>query len=78
LVRIVKTTICGIDLHILKGNLPSCAPERILGHERVGIVEKIGGRVTAFHPGDHAAGAACVLIARPVAGSWGTRSMAPF
>jgi alcohol dehydrogenase len=36
IVKIVKTTICGTDLHILKGNLPSCAPGRILGHEGVG------------------------------------------
>lgn len=53
MVRVVKTTICGTDLHILKGDVPSCAAGRILGHEGVGIVEKIGGGVTAFHPGDH-------------------------
>ncbi|MDN6888162.1 alcohol dehydrogenase catalytic domain-containing protein, partial [Variovorax sp. CAN2819] len=32
-VRILKTTICGTDLHILKGDVPSCTPGRILGHE---------------------------------------------
>jgi len=53
LVRIVKTTICGTDLHILKGDVPTCAPGRILGHEGVGIVKKVGAGVTAFHPGDH-------------------------
>jgi len=52
LVKIVKTTICGTDLHILKGDVPTCAPGRILGHEGVGIVEKIGAGVTVFHPGD--------------------------
>lgn len=52
-VKITKTTICGTDLHILKGDVPTCAPGRILGHEGVGIVEKVGGGVTAFHPGDH-------------------------
>jgi alcohol dehydrogenase len=36
IVRITKTTICGTDLHILKGDVPSCAPGRILGHEGVG------------------------------------------
>ena len=32
--------------------MPTCAPGRILGHEGVGVVEKVGGAVTAFHPGD--------------------------
>lgn len=53
IVRITKTTICGTDLHILKGDVPSCAPGRILGHEGVGIVDSIGTGVTAFAPGDH-------------------------
>lgn len=52
-VRMTKTTICGTDLHILKGDVPSCAPGRILGHEGVGIVDSIGTGVTAFAPGDH-------------------------
>ena len=52
IVKIVKTTICGTDLHILKGDVPTCAPGRILGHEGVGIVDKVGSGVTAFHPGD--------------------------
>jgi alcohol dehydrogenase len=37
IVKIVKTTICGTDLHILKGDVPTCAPGRILGHEGVGL-----------------------------------------
>ena len=52
IVRITKTTICGTDLHILKGDVPTCAPGRILGHEGVGVVEKIGPGVTRFKPGD--------------------------
>ena len=52
IVRIVKTTICGTDLHILKGDVPTCAPGRILGHEGVGIIEKTGPGVTTFHQGD--------------------------
>jgi len=52
IVRIVKTTICGTDLHILKGDVPSCMPGRILGHEGVGIVEKVGAAVGSFRPGD--------------------------
>ena len=52
IVRMTKTTICGTDLHILKGDVPSCQPGRILGHEGVGIVEQTGTAVTAFKPGD--------------------------
>ncbi|WP_421912494.1 zinc-dependent alcohol dehydrogenase family protein [Mesorhizobium sp.] len=52
IVKITKTTICGTDLHILKGDLPSCQPGRILGHEGVGIVDSVGPAVTAFKPGD--------------------------
>src|SRR3984957_10587757 len=52
IVRVTKTTICGTDLHILKGDVPSCQPGRILGHEGVGVIEKAGSGVTAFKPGD--------------------------
>ena len=52
IVKIVKTTICGTDLHILKGDVATCAPGRILGHEGVGIIDSIGAGVTAFKPGD--------------------------
>src|SRR5208282_2615844 len=53
IVKISKTTICGTDLHILKGDLPSCQPGRILGHEGVGIVDEVGAAVTVFKSGDH-------------------------
>ena len=53
IVKITKTTICGTDLHILKGDVPSCAPGRILGHEGVGVIDQTGPAVTAFRPGDH-------------------------
>ena len=53
IVKITKTTICGTDLHILKGDVPTCDPDRVLGHEGVGVVEKAGPGVTAFRPGDH-------------------------
>jgi len=53
-VRMIKTTICGTDLHILKGDVPTCTPGRILGHEGVGIIEKTGAGVITFQPGDHA------------------------
>ena len=53
IVRMSETTICGTDLHILKGDVPSCQPGRILGHEGVGIIDEVGGAVTTFKPGDH-------------------------
>jgi alcohol dehydrogenase len=52
IVKITKTTICGTDLHILKGDVPTCQPGRILGHEGVGVIDKVGPAVTAFKPGD--------------------------
>ena len=52
IVKITKTTICGTDLHILKGDVPTCAPGRILGHEGTGVVETVGSAVTAFKSGD--------------------------
>jgi len=53
IVRVTKTTICGTDLHILKGDVPTCQPGTILGHEGVGVVEEVGSGVTAFKAGDH-------------------------
>jgi len=52
IVRIVATTICGSDLHILRGDVPAVTDGRILGHEGVGIVEEIGAAVSGFAPGD--------------------------
>ncbi|MHB1081338.1 MAG: zinc-dependent alcohol dehydrogenase family protein [Prosthecobacter sp.] len=52
IVRISKTTICGTDLHILKGDVPTVTEGRILGHEGVGIIEEAGTSVTRFRKGD--------------------------
>ncbi len=52
IVRVDATTICGTDLHILKGDTPEVAGGRILGHEAVGTVEQVGAGVTTVHPGD--------------------------
>src|SRR5450830_528369 len=52
IIKITKTTICGTDLHILKGDVPSCQSGRILGHEGVGIIDEVGSAVTAFKAGD--------------------------
>ncbi len=53
IVKVTKTTICGTDLHILKGDVATCTPGRILGHEGVGIVAETGAAVTGFARGDH-------------------------
>jgi alcohol dehydrogenase len=53
IVKMTRTTICGTDLHILKGDVPSCESGRILGHEGVGIVQQVGAAVSSFKPGDH-------------------------
>ena len=52
IVRMTKTTICGTDLNILKGDVPTCAPGSKLGHEGVGVIDAIGSAVTSFKPGD--------------------------
>lgn len=52
IVRITKTTICGTDLHILKGDVPTVTPGRTIGHEGVGVVEAVGNAVANFKPGD--------------------------
>ena len=52
IVRITKTTICGTDLHILKGDVRTCEPGRILGHEGIGVVEQVGAGVTDIKRGD--------------------------
>jgi len=43
----------GTDLHILKGDVPTCPKGRILGHEGIGVVESVGNAVTSFKPGDN-------------------------
>ena len=52
IVKITKTTICGTDLHILKGDVATCQPGRVLGHEGVGVIESVGLGVATFKPGD--------------------------
>jgi alcohol dehydrogenase len=52
IVRITSTTICGTDLHILKGDVPAVTPGRILGHEAVGTVTETGPGVRTVKQGD--------------------------
>src|SRR4026209_998995 len=52
IVRITKTTICGTDLHILKGDVPTVTDGRILGHEGIGVVEQVGPGGSESKAGD--------------------------
>ncbi|MFI6471239.1 zinc-dependent alcohol dehydrogenase family protein [Streptomyces sp. NPDC050516] len=52
IVRVDAVTICGTDLHIVKGDVPEVVPGRILGHEAVGTVVETGGDVRTVRPGD--------------------------
>lgn len=52
IVRITTSTICGTDLHILKGDLPAVTEGRILGHEAIGVIEEVGPSVSEFHVGE--------------------------
>ena len=51
IVRVDAVTICGTDLHILKGDVPAVTDGRVLGHEAVGTVEEVGAGVTTLEPG---------------------------
>ncbi len=52
IVRITTTTICGTDLHILKGDVATVEPGRTLGHEGVGVIIEVGEAVSNFHVND--------------------------
>lgn len=52
IVKIEQTTICGTDLHILKGDVPAVTDGRILGHEGVGVITEVGSAVTELAVGD--------------------------
>jgi alcohol dehydrogenase len=52
IVKMVATTICGTDLHILKGDVPEVMKGRILGHEGIGVITEVGSGVTQLAVGD--------------------------
>jgi alcohol dehydrogenase len=52
IVRVDAVTICGTDLHILKGDVPEVRPGTVLGHEAVGEIVETGGDVRSVQPGD--------------------------
>lgn len=51
IVKVLHTTICGTDLHIFQGHVPSCTPGRILGHEGVGVIDSLSVADTNFTTG---------------------------
>ncbi len=55
IIRITKTTICGSDLHLIHGIIPS-QPGYVLGHEYTGVIEQVGSSVKLFKPGDRVFG----------------------
>jgi threonine dehydrogenase-like Zn-dependent dehydrogenase len=52
ILRVTATAICGSDLHLYRGKVPGLKDGDILGHEFMGVVEEVGGEVTAVNPGD--------------------------
>lgn len=52
IIRVDAVTICGTDLHILRGDVPEVQPGRVLGHEAVGTVVEVGSGVSSLAPGD--------------------------
>ncbi|OJD11829.1 hypothetical protein AJ78_07471 [Emergomyces pasteurianus Ep9510] len=52
IVKVKHTTICGTDLHIIKGDVATATPGRVLGHEGVGVVQEVGSSVQGFAAGD--------------------------
>lgn len=52
IVRLLHASVCGTDLHILKGDVPSIQPGRVLGHEGVGVVDAVGSAVDYLQVGD--------------------------
>lgn len=62
--RMVRTTICGTDLHIVRGEVPTAEIGRTLGHEGIGIVEEVGAEVESFKKGDRVVIAAVVACAK--------------
>ncbi|KAL1590628.1 hypothetical protein WHR41_00854 [Cladosporium halotolerans] len=62
--RMVRTTICGTDLHIVHGDVPTVEVGRTLGHEGIGVVEEVGSEVKNFKKGDKVVIAAVVACAK--------------
>jgi alcohol dehydrogenase len=59
IIQVDAATICGSDLHILKGDVPAVTPGRVLGHEAVGTIVEVGSAVGTLRPGDRVV-ASCI------------------
>jgi alcohol dehydrogenase len=70
LVRITTTTICGTDVHILKGEYP-VAPGLTIGHEPVGVIEKLGSAVEGYSEGQRVIAGAICTSGHSNAALWG-------
>lgn len=64
IIRMLRTTICGTDLHIVRGEVPTAEIGRTLGHEGIGIVEEVGAEVQNFKRGDRVVIAAVVACSK--------------
>ncbi|KAI8067700.1 chaperonin 10-like protein [Gilbertella persicaria] len=52
IIKVTGSTVCGSDLHLYHGEIMQLKDGDILGHECMGVIEKVGTKVTKFHPGD--------------------------
>jgi threonine dehydrogenase-like Zn-dependent dehydrogenase len=64
ILRITASTICGTDLHMIRGTMPGMKPGTILGHEAVGIVEEVGPEVRNLSRGDRVVWPAGCVVSR--------------
>ncbi|MBY0358238.1 MAG: alcohol dehydrogenase catalytic domain-containing protein [Candidatus Obscuribacterales bacterium] len=65
-IRIIASSICGTDLHMIRGTMSGMIPGTILGHEAVGIVEEVGEGVTEIKPGDRVVVASTIACGKCV------------
>ena len=60
IVKVTTAAICGSDIHIKRGLIPGITPGTVMGHEFVGVVDKVGRDVTQFKPGDRVVAPAAI------------------
>ena len=64
IVKIKYTTICGSDLHILQGHVPTCKEGTTIGHEGMGTIDSVGDAVKGFKTGDSVRIVECAPISK--------------
>src|SRR5580765_455193 len=77
IVRVDSSTICGTDLHILKGDVPEVKPGTVLGHEAVGTVVEVGSGVSSVAAGDRVVVSCITSCGRCSSARRGTTASAP-